>query len=152
MDNMDIPNINDNFYEYSSSEEEVRSPDKVYRERLIDYRDDEELVMEKIMNESILLAEKNCEDNYNELINKMNERKQKYNDILIKFKKIVTYDKDIKEIYSLIEWIIEFYINMQIEFYIYDKDTYNKIFNIKLLKQIRLSDTEIDLLRNIILY
>lgn len=152
MENIDKLNTSDNFYEYSSSEEEVRSPDKVYSERLIDYRDDEELEMEKIVNESILLAEKNCEDKYQELIDKMNERKQKYNYILLKFKKIITYDKDIKEIYDLIEWIIEFYVNMQIEFYLYDKETYDKIFNIKLLKQIRLTDTEIDLLKEIILY
>ena len=140
-----------NFYEYSNeSEEELRLPDNVYTDRLIDNRDKEELEMEKILNESIFLAERNSEEKYQELIEEMNIRKQRFESLLLKFKKIVNYDKDIKEIFNLIDWIIEYYINMQIENYTYDKETYDKIFNIKLLKQIRLNDSEINLLSEII--
>lgn len=148
-----MSNMDDKFCEYNSDiEEEIRQPDIVYTDRLIDYRNEEDIEMEKIINESIVMAEKNSEEQINALIEEMNIRKQKFSDILLKFKKIIKYDKDIKDIFDFIEFIIGNYIDMQIEFYTYDKETYNKIFNIKLLKQIRLTDYEINLLREIILF
>lgn len=148
-----MSNMDDKFCEYNSDiEEEIRQPDIVYTDRLIDYRNEEDIEMEKIINESIAMAEKNSEEQINALIEEMNIRKQKFSDILLKFKKIIKYDKDIKDIFDFIEFIIGNYIDMQIEFYTYDKETYNKIFNIKLLKQIRLTDYEINLLREIIIF
>lgn len=134
----------------SSTDDEIRMPDEVYTERLIDTRDEEEIEMEKIINESILLAEKNNEEKNKEFLDQMEQRKNKYSNIINKFKKLSKYDKEIKEIFDFIDWIIEYYINMQIEYYTYDKETYEKIFNIKLLKQSRFSDYEIELLRNLI--
>lgn len=134
------------------SDDEIRMPDEVYTDRLIDERTEEELEMEKIINESIMLAEKNSEEKFKEFLDQIEERKNKYSNIVQKFKKLIKYDKEIKEIFELIDWIIDYYINMQIEYYTYDKDTYDKIFNIKLLKQSRFSDYEIELLRNIINY
>lgn len=131
-------------------DDEIRMPDEVYTDRLIDTRIEEEIEMENIINESILLAEKNNEEKYKEFLDQIEERKNTYSTIIHKFKKLSKYDKEIKEIFELIDWIIEYYINMQIEFYTYDKETYDKIFNIKLLKQSRFSDYDIELLKVII--
>lgn len=151
-----MSSINENnFYDCDSdseSVEEIRQPDRAYFDRLIDNRNDEDIEMEKIINESITMAEKKSDELIEELIEEMNIRKQKYSDILLKFKKIVKYDKEIKEIFDFIEFIIGNYIDMQLEYYTYDKKTYDTIFNIKLLKQIRLTDYEIELLREIILF
>ena len=152
-------NNNNDFYEYwneSDSAEEIREPDKVYFDRLIDNRDDEDIEMEKIIYESFTLAEKKGEEQMKEqieeLIGEMNIRKEKFSNILLKFQKVAYYDKDIKDIFAFIEFIIYNYIDMQLEYYTYDKETYNKIFNIKLLKEIRITDSEIDLLKSIIIH
>lgn len=156
--------------DYSDSEDEIRAPDDVILERLIDYDNNDydndkytneygqgynhdyvDEIDDKIINESILLAEKNSEDKFQELIQEMNNRNEKYSGIILKFKKLANYDKEVKEIFDLIDWIIEHYINMQIDIYEYDENTYNKIFNVKLLKQIRLNENEIQLLREIII-
>lgn len=154
-----MSNNNNDFYEYwneSDSAEEIREPDKVYFDRLIDNRDDEDIEMEKIIYESFTLAEKKGEEQMKEqieeLIGEMNIRKEKFSNILLKFKKVAYYDKDIKDIFAFIEFIIYNYIDMQLEYYTYDKETYNKIFNIKLLKEIRITDSEIDLLKSIIIH
>jgi len=154
-----MSNNNNDFYDYwneSDSAEEIREPDKVYFDRLIDNRDDEDIEMEKIIYESFTLAEKKGEEQMKEqieeLIGEMNIRKEKFSNILLKFQKVAYYDKDIKDIFVFIEFIIYNYIDMQLEYYTYDKETYNKIFNIKLLKEIRLTDSEIDLLKSIIIH
>jgi len=158
MSNNNNNNNNNDFYEYwneSDSAEEIREPDKVYFDRLIDNIDDEDIEMEKIIYESFALAEKKGEEQMKqqieEIIAEMNMRKEKFSNILLKFKKLSYYDKDVKDIFDFIEWIIYNYIDMQLEYYTYDKETYDKIFNIKLLKQIRLTDSEIDLLKSIII-
>lgn len=138
--------------------DQIRPPDDVVVDRLIDNSDfhddydnyDEDMELNAIINESILLAEKNSETKFKELIQEMNNRKEKYENVIFKFKKLINYDKEVKEIFDLINPIIEYYINMEIDNYIYDTDVYNKIFNIKLLKQMRLNDHEIQLLREII--
>jgi hypothetical protein len=140
--------------------EQIRAPDNVLIDRLIDdydmsqinYHDNEDIELNEIINESIMLAEKNSELKFQELIQEMNVRKEKYENIILKFKKLINYDKEAKQIFDLINPIIEQYINMEMDNYLYDIDTYNKIFNIKLLNQMRLNDIEIKLLREIILY
>lgn len=150
-----------------NSDDDIRLPDDIKFEKLIgdedyynnynenymnnelNYNDDNDI--QKAIDESLKIAEKNDEDNFQYLIQQMNERKLKYENIINKFKKVIFYDNEVKEIYELINWIIEYYINMQLEFYKYDKCTYNKIFNIKILKQIRLNDEDINILKELIL-
>lgn len=153
MENNNDINYSDyDFMEDNLIDDEIRVPDEVYADRLIDTRNEEEIEMEKIINESILLAEKNNEEKNKEFLDQIEERKNKYLNIINKFKKLSKYDKEIKEIFELIDWIYEYYINMQLEYYTYDKETYDKIFNIKLLKQMRFNDNEIELLKTLINY
>lgn len=153
MENNNDINYSDyEFMEDNLIDDEIRVPDEVYADRLIDTRNEEEIEMEKIINESILLAEKNNEEKNKEFLDQIEERKNKYLNIINKFKKLSKYDKEIKEIFELIDWIYEYYINMQLEYYTYDKETYDKIFNIKLLKQMRFNDNEIELLKTLINY
>ena len=84
-------NNNNDFYDYwneSDSAEEIREPDRVYFDRLIDNRDDEDIEMEKIIYESFTLAEKKGEEQMKEqieeLIGEMNIRKEKFSNILYK--------------------------------------------------------------------
>jgi hypothetical protein len=57
-------------------------------------------------------------------------RKEIFNVLLFKMKKISNYDKEVEEIYNIIEPIIESYCEQVIQYYEVDKVTYERIFNI----------------------
>jgi len=137
-------------------DEEIRAPDEVKRERLID---DNRCEFQKQMDEALYLSLqeiKNVEEinkKYEELIiqnyhNEINERREKFGGLLLDINKLIRFDKDIKEIYEIIEPIIESYCNQYIEYVELDEETYDKIF--KVIGTIRTNKKNIELLQKII--
>ena len=138
-------------------DEEVRPPDEVKRERLID---DNRCEFQKQMDEALYLSlqeiklQQEISSKYEELIienyhNEINERREKFRGLLLNINKLIRFDKDIKEIYEIIEPIIESYCNQYIEYVELDEDTYDKIF--KVIGTIRTNKKNIENLKSIII-
>jgi hypothetical protein len=142
---------------FDDMEDNIRPPDVTKIERLIeDTRCDFEKEMDNALNESMkdIEEQQKIQDNYEkELLDKfLNEsikRRHQFEKLLFDLNKLIKYDKEIKEIYELIEPIIELYCNQYIEFINFDQTTHEKIFNI--LNKIRIDKTALDILKNIIL-
>ena len=137
-------------------DEEVRAPDEVKREQLMN---DNRCEFQKQMDEALFLSLqeiKNVEEvnkQYEELIiqnyhNEINKRREKFGGLLLDINKLIRFDKDIKEIYEIIEPIIESYCNQYIEYVELDEDTYDRIF--KVIGTIRTNKKNLDLLKEII--
>ena len=75
--------------------------------------------------------------------------KKIFKEFLFNIDRIGKFDKNVKEIYEIIEPIIDSYCNQIIQFLSFDKDTYNKIFNV--LKTIRNNQIAFDTLKTIII-
>jgi hypothetical protein len=155
-------NINDFDLE---DELEVRAPDPVIKERLIDpdYNTnyDQNFVHETdfvstpdadvaiILKQSLLEFELAEEKRIKELI--VTERikmTKKYNEIKQKLQKVQGHDTTNKELYNTIISIIELYEADVIDRYALDKISYNNVF--KLLQSIRLTKEELSLLEELI--
>ena len=143
----------DNF----EDEDEVRQPDGVIREAL---QEDNRSEYQKQIDEAIYLSSMDfCEQQkqqkrYEEEIIAnyyiiCNERKEQFREILFDLNKLIRFDKDIKEVYEIIEPIIDAYCSQFIETCELDKITYDKIF--KALKSIRTNRNSIELLRQILI-
>lgn len=154
MNSYNDNNIND--------EDKVRSPDKVKREKLIDdfsYKDDLEESDDDEFNYAIHLSinefqkqeelNKKFEDelinNYHNLIK---ERKEIFHPLLLELIKLSKYDIEIKEIYEIVEPIIEAYCMQYFEFTELDETTYDKIF--KVLSSIRINKNSIEILKTLL--
>ena len=150
-------NINDDNNIHYENEDKVRSPDKVKREKLIEDNDLEESDNE--LNYAINLSinefqkqeelNKKFEDelinNYHNLIK---ERKEIFHPLLLELIKLSKYDIEIKEIYEIVEPIIEAYCIQYFEFTELDETTYDKIF--KVLSSIRINKNSIEILKTIL--
>ena len=143
----------DNF----EDEDEVRQPDCVIREAL---QEDNRSEYQKQIDEAIYLSSMDfCEQQkqqkrYEEEIIAnyyiiCNERKEKFREILFDLNKLIRFDKDIKEVYEIIEPIIESYCNQIIEFCELDGLTYDKIF--KSLKGVRTNKKNIEYLQTLLI-
>lgn len=137
-------------------EDDIRQPDIVISDKLLDddrseYEKDIEAAIQISYEELIHHNEINSKYE-NEIINKYNEqlleRKNKCNTILFDIKKITNYDKEIKEIYEIIEPILELYYHQNINYCVFDDKTYNRIFN--LISKIRTDKKNIEFLKSII--
>jgi hemoglobin-like flavoprotein len=124
------------------NEEYIRPPDKVKRERLMDPYPWEEETEEDIL-QNMLDYEKEIQKFFNE---EKNKRKESFKELLFKLKQLSKYDKEVEEIYYIIEPIIESYCEQVIQYYAVDKITYDRIFNV--LSSIR---TDKELLKKVIL-
>jgi hypothetical protein len=146
---------------FNNDNNKVRSPDKVKREKLIDefsYHDNLEESDDEF-NYAIHLSinefqkqeelNKKLEDelinNYHNLIK---ERKELFYPLLLELIRLSKYDKEIKEIYEILEPIIHSYCLQNIEFIHLDAITYTKIF--KALSSIRTDKNSIEILKTII--
>jgi hypothetical protein len=92
-----------------------------------------------------LQQEKQIIDNYN---NEMIRRKDIFNPLLLDLNKLIRFDPDVKEIYEIIEPIIDSYCLQYIETVELDSITYDKIF--KVICGIRTNKNNIEKLRSII--
>jgi len=123
MDSKDnIDNI-DNTDNSINIEEYIRPPDKVKKERLI-WQEEE---FEEDILQNMIDYEKEIQKYF---VEEKKRRKEIFNVLLFKMKKISNYDKEVEEIYNIIEPIIESYCEQVIQYYEVDKVTYERIFNI----------------------
>jgi hypothetical protein len=147
----------DNYFNDLNNDDNVRAPDKAKVERLMeDTRSD----YEKQIDEALYLSiqdfkqqeqiYKQYEDGIvNEHIKITNERKNQFSGFLFDLHKLIRLDKEIKEIYEIIEPIIEAYCAQYIKEYELDSVTYNKIF--KIIGNVRTSKNAIELLKKILI-
>jgi len=78
-----------------------------------------------------------------------NERKEKFREFLFDLNKLIRFDKDIKEVYEIIEPIIDAFCNQIIEFGELDSLTYDKIF--KSIKGLRTNKKNFEYLQSLLI-
>ena len=150
------PSFND-FNNYDNYDNNVRAPDIVKVDRLMeDTRSEYDKQIDEAMYLSIKefkkleeINEKYEEEIINEHIKLINERKDLFKEFLFDLNKLIRYDKDIKEIYEIIEPIIDSYCVYYINQFEIDTLTYNRIF--KIIGNIRTNKNAIELLKKIII-
>jgi len=120
---MDSKDNTDNIDNSINIEEYIRPPDKVKKERLI-WQEEE---FEEDILQNMVDYEKEIQKYF---VEEKMRRKEIFNVLLFKMKKISNYDKEVEEIYNIIEPIIESYCEQVIQYYEVDKVTYERIFNI----------------------
>jgi uncharacterized Fe-S cluster-containing protein len=140
----------------------VRPPDPVIRERLVDYGNNNDFVnynysyqktdddIDRILKESLEEFELAEEQKIQEMLAiERSEKAKKYTSIKERLQKVQGYDITNKDTYSTIISIIELYEADFIESYFLDETSYNNIF--KLLRTIRLTKEDLDLLGSLII-
>jgi hypothetical protein len=92
--------------------DEIRPPDKVKREQLVeeDNRSDFDREMEEALylsmqevREEEIKNNKFEEEIINSYLEKQNKRRELFRDLLINMNKVARFDKDVKEIYEILE-------------------------------------------------
>ena len=132
---------------------EIRQPDSVTNEQLIaDNRSEFDKQMEEALQlsleESIIQNTQFEESIIKEYLSQTIDRKEKFTDLLFSMNKVSKFDKDIKDIYTIIYPIVEAYCNQFIQHYEVDEFTYERIFQV--LGTIRTNKNTIELLKTII--
>ena len=123
---MDCKDTIDNIDTTDNSEEYIRSPDKVIKERLI-WKEEEFEEFEEDILQNMVDYEKEIQKYF---VEEKMRRKDTFNELLFKMKKISNYDKEVEEIYNIIETIIESYCEQVIQYYEVDNVSYERIFSI----------------------
>jgi hypothetical protein len=148
-----------------SDNEYIREPDPIKVERLIDYnyeyneeiqinnndnnnKFDPEEIYQKELNDILELSKKEFEQIEIPRQNQIKEQLEIINKIKNKINKLLSFDKDNQYYYETILTILEMYSNNYIEVYELNELEKNEIF--KIIKQIRLTKEEMNLLENII--
>jgi len=149
--------LNDNDYE-PDFDDEIRSPDPVIKERLIEpiYNNDNynfvstsDADLDQILKQSLAEFELNETQKVQEMIAlERSTIAKKYNDIKQKLQKVQSFDATNKDTYSTVISIIELYEADFVDTYTLDETSYNNVF--KLLKTVRLTKEELDLLAALI--
>jgi hypothetical protein len=135
----------------------IRSPDKVKTERLLE---DTRSQFDKEIDEVIYLSTQELREQYEEnkkyeeyLLNEYSkitiERREQFRGLLLALNKLIRYDENIKEIYNIIEPIIDSYCVQYITYCEFDNITYDRIFSI--IASIRTQKNNIELLKKIII-
>jgi len=141
----------------NTDDEQIRPPDEVIRERLVE---DTRCDFQKQMDEALYLSmqevinqekiNKSYEDEIvNNYLKETTERREKFGKLLMDMNKLIRLDAKIKEIYEIIEPVIFTYCEQHIEFWETDEETYEKIF--KNLSTIRTDKIAVELLKSIII-
>ena len=142
---------------FNNNEDNIRPPDDVVSEQLLE---DTRSNFEKEIDEALYLSFQDMREKddlsrkYEEQILKdYNEetfkRKQIFEKFLFDLNKISKIDKEIREIYDIIDPIIESYCSQFINKCEFDIETYEKIF--KLLGKIRTDKVAVEFLKTVIL-
>jgi hypothetical protein len=137
--------------------DDVRPPDEIVQDQLIeDNRSDFEKQMDEAMYLSLseLSEQRTINHQYEEQLLKAyadetSRRTELFKDFLFNLHKISKFDKEVREIYDILDPIIESYCNQMIHICELDIETYNKIFNT--LKKIRNNQAVIDLIKSVVL-
>jgi hypothetical protein len=143
----------DNFQE----DDNIRPPDEVVRETLIeDTRSDFEKQMDEAMYLSMqeMKQQREINEQYEEqlLKNYADETKRRINlfkNFMANMTKLCRFDNEVREIYNILDPIIESYCDLYFETCELDGGTYDKIFDT--LKKIRNDQQALDTLKTIIL-
>ena len=149
--------FNYNDYNYDDNDDDIRNADKTKTEIL---QEDTRSEYDKQIEEAINLS--SMEYRENEIINNRfeeeiianyykisNDRKEQFREFLFDLGKLIRFDKETKEIYEIIEPIIDSYCNQFIDKCELDEITYDRIF--KALKSIRTNKKNIERLANLLI-
>jgi hypothetical protein len=131
--------------------DDIRSPDEVKRERLLNENvyDELEQALETSKNEFKLMQEKE-EEEFNALMYQLNKKRTtQFSTIKEKINKLCLIDKQYTRVYSNILSIIQLYEEGLIDYYYSDKEEFDKEFSI--LKTIRLTNEELTSLKQLII-
>jgi len=147
----------DNEYIDNNDNDNVRTPDKTKKEQLLqDNRSEYDKQMDEAMYLSIQEFKKQEEINQkyeeeviNEHIKIINERKDLFRGFLFDLNKLIRFDKDMKEIYEIIEPIIDSYCAQYINQCEIDTVTHDRIF--KVIGNVRTDKNAMDLLKKILI-
>jgi len=142
---------------FNDNEPNIRSPDEVKNEQLLqDTRSEFDTQVDEALYLSLQDFRNNQELNrkYEDKITKdyneeSNKRKQKFDKLLFDLNKVGKLDKEVREIYDLVEPILESYCSQYINNCELDIETYTKIF--KILGNIRTDKVAVECLKTIIL-
>jgi hypothetical protein len=141
----------------NNSDHNVRAPDKIKKEQLLqDNRSEYEQQEEDArywslleFNEQKELNEKYEADLIIEHNRIIKERRELFRGFLFDVNKLIRFDKDMKEIYEIIEPIIDSYCAQYMKQCELDPITYDRIF--KVIGNIRTDKNNIELLKKIII-
>ena len=141
----------------NNSDDNVRAPDKIKKEQLLqDNRSEYEQQEEDArywslleFNEQKELNEKYEADLIIEHNRIIKERRELFRGFLFDVNKLIRFDKDMKEIYEIIEPIIDSYCAQYMKQCELDPITYDRIF--KVIGNIRTDKNNIELLKKIII-
>jgi len=142
---------------FNDNEDNIRPPDDVISEQLLE---DTRTEYDKQIDEALILSLNDIRDTHilnkkyeEQLIKDYNEETTKRKHIFEKFlfdlNKVGKIDKEVREMYEIIEPIIDSYCNQYIHKCELDVETYEKIF--KLLGKVRTDKTAVEFLKTIIL-
>jgi len=142
---------------FNDIDDNIRPPDESFNERLLE---DTRTEFEKQIDDAIYISmqemnkQQDINKQYEDLIinnytDETNRRTGIFKEFLVNINKIGKFDKEVREIYDIIDPIIESYCSQYIEVCELDEQTYDKIFNI--LKKIRNNQIVFDTLKTIIL-
>lgn len=145
----------------SDKEFNIRRPDDVYYDRLIDsdsnyyenfgniYNNDFEIQLKQIMEQSKLeYEEKELLDIQIDLVKHLEKRENAFKEFRKIMKRLIPFDKELQSIYNMLVPILDLYESSSLDSYYIDENTYNRIFN--LLDKTRVSKNDIQLLKTII--
>lgn len=138
-------------------EDNIRAPDEVVRETLLeDTRSDFEKQIDEAMYLSMQEMNHQSEINrqyeeqlLNDYAKESKRRKEIFKGFLLNLNKIRKFDNEVREIYDILDPIIDSYCDQFIETCELDVETYDKIFDT--LKKIRNDQQAFDTLKTIIL-
>lgn len=142
---------------FDEKEYDVRPADEVKIERLVE---DNRSEFQKEMDEALYLSmeefrkeqeyfEKIEEEIKNEYLNECKKRKDIFGSFLFDLNRLLKYDEQIKEIYNIVEPIIDSYCAQYIEICQLDDATHDKIFSI--LSKSKVNKQAIEILKTIII-
>ena len=141
----------------NNSEDNIRKPDEVVRETLLeDNRDNYQKQIDEAMYLSMqeMNQEREINHEYEEKILKdyadeTNRRVNLFKNFMANITKLCKFDNEVREIYNILDPIIDSYCGQFIETCELEQKTYDKIFDI--LKKIRNDQQAFDTLKTIIL-
>lgn len=142
---------------FDDTEDNIRHPDEVKREQLLqDTRSD----FQKQIDEAIYLSFQEVKNQqeisikYEEQViqeynSEVNRRKEIFTKFIFDLHRLIKIDKDVNEIYDIIEPIIHSYCLQHLQVCELDEITHEKIFN--LLSKIRTDKSAVEILKTIII-
>lgn len=148
--------MDSSFNDLDFNEDFVRPPDEAKREQLLE---DNRSEFEKQIDEALYLSiqdfkekekinNKYEEELINEHLKNVSEKRDIFRNLLFDLNRISRFDKEIKNIYEIIEPIIDAYCDGFIQVYEIDTETYDKIF--KNIKNIRTDKNGVEKLKEIL--